>query len=260
MIKEYVNIDGQKSGILVKIKNDSKKPNYIVGKDKKPRLFYNLEVAKLISTTAIPNASFEYFICVGKIIVPIDNCQRFDNVWQFIYNEKLYIVKEYNLRKTTSLGYICFENGATQRCDKKYGSDRQFELMKIIRDVLSGIICEKGEYGITSIKKHSKEYIVQVRGTTGKIHILHNCKLMDINQAKRAKSEKCLPFRKEMDKFTTFYVYTDKDISEPLRNDAEGKLSTILQYIVDDLQSYYSDLNPEYVPVNYSGYIEFTED
>lgn len=260
MTKEYVNIDGQTSGILVKIKSNSKKPNYIMGKDKKPRLFYNLEVAKLISSNMINDAEFEYFIRVGKITISIDDCQRFDKIWQFVHEGTLYIVKEYHLRKTTSLGYICFENGATQRCDKQYGNKRQFELMRIIRDILTGILCEKGEFGITSIKKHSKEYVVQVRGTTGKIHILHNCRLMDINQAKRANGEKCLPFRKEMDKFLTFYVYTDKDVSEPIKNDAEGKLDTILKYIICDLQDYYKDLNAEYVSVDYSGYIELMEE
>lgn len=258
MIVETITLNGETSGIIAKTKFiNGVKERFVTSPDKiTPRLFNNLEVAKYTAKIIIPNAKFEYFIKFKNKTVSIDSCQHLENTWEYIEGETVYIIKELHSRKTSSMGYICFENGDTTRCDKEYGIKRQKELMAIIRDELTSLLCENiKDGGLSKIKKSGKEYIISLRNTTAQIHIMYGSKLMDFNQSQKAKGAKCLPFIKDMDKFLTFYIYIDKDKSESVRLNGQEKAQTILDYMMYDFKEYNSDINPNYVPVNYNGYI-----
>jgi hypothetical protein len=260
MTSNIVKLDGEINGVIVKVADSNK---YIIGKDKMPRLFNNLAVAKVIARSIIPDTRFEYFFKLGDIVVSLDDCQQLrDKTWSYFKNGHHMKIKEYHMNKTMNLGYICFEDGDTERCDKDYGYTRQHELMNYIGDVLVNILyCKGDKYAITSIKRIHKEFIVSIKGTTSKIHILYNSKLMDFNQSRKAIDAKCLPFRKEMDKYLTFYLYATKDCSESLRLEAEDKVSTIIEYIMEDLDYNHEDICPKYISVNSGNrYIEIEED
>ena len=263
MITKILTIDGETNGIVVKTKvtETNKKSRYITLQDKTThRLFNHLELAKITAGIIMPGKRFEYYIRLGNnAIVNIDYCNKVGNAWHFVLNDTLYIVKEKNSRRTMHLGYICFENGETQRCDRDYGTKRQKELMNIIRDELMALLCENINGGVSSIKKDGKEYIVNLKNTTAKIHIMYGSKLMDYNQTKKAAGERCLPFIKDMDKYLTFYLYSDRDRTETAKLRADEKANTIINYMMSDLVSIYPDLNVKYVPVDYSGYVGLEE-
>lgn len=259
MITKRITIDGETNGIIVKTKVTitNKKSRYITLQDKvTPRLFNNLEVAKNSASIIMPDRRVEYYIKLGNnILIDIDSCNKVGNEWQFIHDNTLYIIKEKNSRRTMRLGYICFYNGDTERCDKEFGIKAQKELIEIIKSELVSLICENIDGGIVSVNKNGKEYIVNLKNTTSKIHIMYGSKLMDFNQAQKAEGKRCLPFIKEMDKYLTFYVYSDRDKTESLRLNGIEKSDKILEYIVSDIKNGYPDLNVKYVPVEYSGYV-----
>lgn len=267
MIKN-IKLDGMQSGIIVKVRNSGKGkfPKFVTLADKKtPRLFNNLEIAKLTAKILIPNAKFEYLITVysddESITANLNKCRIYNGCYQFFYNDDLYIVHELNIRRTSQMGYLCFENGDTERCEKSYGIKRQYELLDVVTNSCIAIFQENlKDVGISSITNNTnKEVVISLKGTTAKIHIMLNCRLMDLNQAAKNENKKCLKFNKDMDKFTTLYVYTEKDKSETKRLEADQKLETMLGYINDDLVEYYSDLNPKFVWIDMPGYIDLEE-
>ena len=256
MIIKNVTFDGQTSGIVAKSKvgENNKKARFITLGDKvSPRIFNNLEIAKLTAKIIMPNVKFDYFLKFGKKKVNINSCFLLDGIWQYIEGNTLYLIKENRSRKTSYLGYICFEDGDTKRCDKEYGIPRQKELFDYIKYELGSLLCEN--IGVSRIEKKGKEFIVHFIDTTYQIHIMYGQKLMSYNQAQRAAGKKCLPFIKDVDKFLTFYIYIDKDRTESIRLNGEEIANTMKKYIMDDLVEFYQDANPKYIDINYDGYI-----
>lgn len=256
--KRYYEFDGTKNGIIVSFGENDK---FITNPDKvTPRVFNNLEVAKIMSKYIIPNATkFKYYVQVDDITTNIDNCQHIGNDWQFFYNNMIIIGREKRLYRTINIGYICFENGESVRCEKEYGQKRQHELLKIIREACQNILCENYECSIIEINSKYKELVLHIKGTTSKIHILYNSKLMDINQSRKAEALRCFQFAKEMDKYTTFYVYSDRDSSESHKIDAEGKSNNILNSIIEYLKYFYADINPKYISIEQKGFLELED-
>ena len=62
-----------------------------------------------------------------------------------------------------------------------------------------------------------------------------------------------------MDKYLTFYLYSDRDRTESAKLNANEKADNIINYMMSDLISIFPDLNVKYVPVDYSGYIGLEE-
>lgn len=268
MIKknEIIALDGDANGIAVKIVNSEGKGNFLYcnkdGNRKQVRLFPNLAVAKVITKSIVSDyIRLEYFFVVGNKTMSFDRAQKIGNSYQVYDNDTRYIITEDKTAKTIKLGYLVFENGDQIRIDKKLGNKKQKELLKRIRDVATSILCENDQDGIVNIYNKSNEYVIALKNYTAKIHILTNSKLMDINQARKEENKHCFPFKKEMDKFTTFYVYATKDMIEPIRLDTEKSVDTVLDYIVSDLNMYQSETDPEvrFVPVSYNGFITIDE-
>lgn len=258
---EYVTIDGETSGIVVE--SIGKKNKFVSFKDGTVRLFKNLDIAKIITKDIVGDNKARYYIDFNGKTIPLDECIFYNGKYQYIDKENgvRYIIEELKDFKTLSCGYLCFEDGDTVRCNKKYGIKRQKELMNIITDMCTGILCENGQITIDKIvKKSSKEVIVRLKGTSGRIHIVSNSHLMDINQERKEEGNRAFPFIKEMDKFTTMYVFITKDKSEPFRINTDEKINTLLDYILSDLQDNIPETSPKYVPVEYNGYINLLED
>ena len=145
--------------------------------------------------------------------------------------------------------------------EKKYGIKRQKELMNIVSDICTDILCKNDDITIDKIvKKSSKELILRLKGSSGRIHIMSNSHLMDINQERKEEGNRAFPFVKQMDKFTTLYVFITKDKSEPFRINTDDNINILLNCIVESLQVNIPETNPKYIPVEYNGYINLMED
>lgn len=253
-------MDGETVGIIVKNKNTKK---YITGKDRNIRVFNNLDVAVYSAPVIIKDSDpsdFEYFVKINKdIVVSIQYCQRVDNTWQFFVDHKLYVVTEKRLNKTNYMGYIAFENGQETHCDKEYGFKRQKELFNMLRDEFTGLVLEKNSMVRKIHRIGGKEYVLHLKGTTEKIHIMCLSKLMDTNQKRREENKLCFKFIKDMDKFLSFYIYCDKDISETSKLEGEAKAQRIIDYIIQDMKYFYPELNTVSIPVTNANPIEIED-
>ena len=262
MIKnEFVTLDGENYGITVE--SVGKKTKFVSFKDDTVRIFKNLDIAKIITKDIVCSNKARYYFYLDGKTVPLDNCIYYNGKYQYIDREEniRYIIQEFKEFKTLSVGYLCFEDGDTVRCEKKYGIKRQKELMNIVSDICTDILCKNDDITIDKIvKKSSKELILRLKGSSGRIHILSNSHLMDINQERKEEGNRAFPFVKQMDKFTTLYVFITKDKSEPFRINTDDNINILLNCIVESLQVNIPETNPKYIPVEYNGYINLMED
>jgi hypothetical protein len=261
MIKKTITIDGQTNGIIAKMTSNGK-DKYIMGNNNQPRLFTNLEVCKNVSKMIAGDKKLSYYIMLDEYtIIDINECTILykHNTYQYFHNDILYIIKESRIYRTSSLGYICFEDGDTKRCYKAYGTKRQYELMRLIRTSLGGI--QKTNNTIQEIKSLYKEYIVYIKGTTAKLHILYNSQLMTINQTNKSEDKRCLPFDKNMDKYVTFYSYiaTDETESKSIKIEGENNANKVLNNLIQDLSNKFPELNIKYIPVDYDGFVKLED-
>ena len=223
------------------------KNNYILGRTKNPRVFNNFAVAKVMANFLTKSkGDLKYYIQVpynGKIIRKhISDCQFRDDHYEFYAKTnkdnkpELFQVYEKNIRKCIHVGYIFFDDAETSRIDKEEGKQYQFKLMGVIKEAAETIFKYSGN--ISSFKKLKKGFTIEVQNSTTKIHILHISKLMDVNQARKNRNTFCLPFIKAVDKFRSFYVIVDKDVSESSKTEsasaASGILTTLLEMINDE--------------------------
>lgn len=264
---ELVNFDTEKVGIVVQIANaNGNLPKYMT-LDRKPRLFNNLRVAKIMANSSIEGGKFNYWIHWDNMenLININRC-RYDkknHIFQFIDNETktIYNFKEIRTNKVSNMGYLIFDNGDTVRTEMEAGRKRQAELLNIVAGVCTDLLVEKWEeYGITRIENRRKELVVHIKSTTAKIHIAFNSRIMDINQEKGlTPGKKRLPFIKSMDKYVTFYVFVAKDVAEGKRIGGEEKAKYILDNIIGDLQKYYPETNAKFEPVEYAKFIDLED-
>lgn len=265
---EYVTLDGVENGIAVQAISKDGKKKFITFKEN-IRLFKNLKNAETTCRDILDGSKCKYYIILGGKRIPIDKCIKYENSYQYIYfplaeeNENVfpirYIISEVKEYKTTLIGYLVFENGDTVRCDKKYGIKRQKELIRTVTDIVGDILCR--DRTIDKIdKRGSHELVLHIKNKTGKIHIVSNPKLMDINQERKNNGNRVIPFLKEMDKFVTFCIFCTKDAFEPLRINSEEDMISVVQTIIDDLNNAIPETKPHFVEVDYSGYINIMED
>lgn len=269
MIIEHVSVelDGIKNGIIVEAVGDNGKRKVISSKGAGARLFKNIEIAKVAARSVLGTLPLRYYIYIKGTKYNFDLCQEINDMYQ-MYDEKknvMYDIFPDRSVKVTKLGYIVTEDGDTVRCDKQYGVKRVKKLLEYSRNIAMGILCENnGEFSIDKIERSNYEYILHIKNTTGKIHIITNSKLMDINQARKELGERCLPYLKEMDKFTTLYVYITKDINEPNKIGTDYMADKILEYIISDFNYYHiedmKDIEAKFVEVSFNGYITLVEE
>lgn len=264
---EIINFDGEKSGIIVQIKNANGNIQKFITLNGKPRIFNNLEVAKIMSNVILNGGTFTYWILYDgmKNIININKCRYIDRTRTFQYidevNGIVYNFNEKRTHKVSNLNYLIFDDGDTVRVDKEYGIERQKELIGFVADVASRLLGEKRKQNaISLLELRRKELIVHIKGTTAKIHVTYNSKLMSINQKKSlTPGVRRIPFLKEMDKFVTFYVFVSKDIGEGRRVGGEEMADAVIQDIIRDLQTYYDDCKPKIHHIDYNGFLDLED-
>lgn len=264
---ETIYLDGENSGIIVQIKNAyGNKPKFLT-LENKPRLFNNIEVAKVMAQVIIPEGEFSYWILYNTIgnAVNINKCRYIKKIHTFQcvdeINGVIYNFVEKRTHKLSNLGYLIFDDGDVNRFEKEEGQLRQKELVDYITDIASGLLGEKWEeYGVSLIEVKRKDVIIHIKSTTTKIHIAFNSKIMDINQEKtKIPGTRRIPFLKNMDKYVTFYVFASKDIGEGKRIGGEEKAKNVIENIVRDLQEYYPETKAKLETIEFNKFIDLED-
>lgn len=276
-----VKLNGNTTGIAAKVtyKNNGKK-RFILTKENKIRLFDNVDVARtVVKTVEGIEPYIEYFIVLSDDkMFSINSCRKIKGGYKVyddetetmvfikggykVYDKEtnsiLFIEEKYQ-RKVTNFNYLVFEHGNEKRTDKKYGYKRMFVLYNLILQAIQESTMSNESLGISKVEAYNNEIIAHIKGCTSRIHINSNSLLMDINQARKEVGEKVFPFIKEMDKFTTFYVYISRDVTEPIRIESEQKALDQLNKIVEIINNIDDSVCAEIMPVNYKCYIVFEE-
>lgn len=263
-----VELDGIKNGIIVEQICSNGKKKIISDKAGGPRLFKNLEVAMTNAHYLLDksNGDIDYFFKIGMKKLKVADSQMIKGIYQLydFKNSIKYNISEDKSVKVVKLGYIVTENGDTVRCDKQYGIKQVKKLLEYSRDICFGILCENMDISFTRIQRGNYRYTFSIKNSTGKINIVTNSKLMDINQARKEDDIRCLPYLKEMDKFTTLYVYATKDPAETPKANTDEAIDKLIGYIVNDFNYYYftedDDSEVFFKEVEFNGYINIDEE
>lgn len=259
-----VELNGTTNGIAVMVTYlNTKNKRFLINKDGDIRLFPNLKVAKAVAKTVTGVQShIEYWIIAEDKKYPMSSAYKRHGNYKIIDKEtnEVITIRENYQYKASNFSYIVFENGDSVRCDKKYGQRRLSELFELIASAIElSFVDNFDEFGIEYTDVYRGEFVIHLRNCTGKIHIATNANLMDINQCRKEDGLKAFPFVKSMDKFTTFYTYVSRDISEPTRFNSEDKAMKQLKKIVDHLYEVDPDSEPKLAKVNYNGFVVFDE-
>ena len=83
---------------------------------------------------------------------------------------------------------------------------------------------------------------------------------MDLNQERIENNYRCITFRKDMDKYTTFHVFVTKDQAETERMGSRDNTEIPLNQLINSIQDTYPDAEFKYEPVEFTGYILYMEE
>lgn len=260
-----VELNGTTNGIAAMVTySNTKKRRFLVNKENKIRLFTNMKVATTVAkSVAGIEPRIEYYFILDEKQYPLSTSynQRY-GVYKFVDKDtnQIISVREKLEYRGSNFCYIVFENGDTNRCDKKYGYKRSQELFRFIMCGIEAAFTDNfDEYNISYTDVYRGEIVVHLKNCTGSIHIHTNSNLMDINQCRKEEEKKAFPFDKNMDKFTTFYTYISKDVTEPIRFNSEEKSVKLLNRIVEHLSKMDPEVEPKIVNVNCNGFVTFDE-
>lgn len=256
MIRRDIILDGSYNGIIAKAMNSGK---YIIDKTtKRARLFSNFEVADLVLNSCVKNSDIRYSFSIDGMIIPVDNCTKIGEYYQYIdnSNQNIYYIKEVKEARLLKVGYLVFDNGDIERIDKSKGSYRNRTLIKYLKNLSVSIMsAHDSELGLTGVKEISnREYVLHLKHSTGRLHFIACSNIMDLNQARKEVGKKALVFNKDVDKYTCIYVYMTKLVGEPNKFETSERLNKLLDWVVDNLVENppeNSTATPKYIDVEF---------
>ena len=261
MIVENVNLNGYEDGIIVEVVKDHGNNTFINSKDNYVRKFKNLKIAKMTNKSIVGKlAKLKYYFVIGDKQFPLSYAQKVKDHWEIIDNEVKYIIKENKNYTITSIGYLVFDNGDIIKRDKEEGYKRKKELFNCIKYAASYVLYNNEEVTINKIFIRKNELILSVKNSTAKIHICSNSRIMDLNQERKENNYRCITFRKDMDKYTTFHVFVTKDQAETERMGSRDNTEIPLNQLINSIQDTYPDAEFKYEPVEFTGYILYMEE
>lgn len=188
------------------------------------RVLGNLELAKAIAYAngAKSDRDFEVEFVVYKNRIPFEYIQKINNHYEFFgeTNGQLvrFIIKEESITEYNNFGYIVFDNGDNERVNKEIGIKRNRALRNILISSIEKIALRTGT--VSDINVYDRGVTVSFFNTTSKLSFVNNNEIMEINQWRRELDTEnkdykaCFPYLKYMDKFTTFYSFTSKELYE----------------------------------------------
>lgn len=258
----YQKMDGKTCGFgAVHFPQNSENEEFIRDKDGNIKLFKNMGLLKSWMNNVVhENNPFMYEIFIKPkfedFLIPFDEVQFLNGVYEWYSdNGILFMFKESKVVKTLDLGYFVFEKNPSKEISKEEGKDKAKKLYKAARIALQQLVSfPNAPYAIEAIGVDSFGNVTgRLKGSTGEIHICKNIKLIEMNMNRKKERVRCLPFISDLDKFSSLYIFTTKDLSDPNSFDHQKKLELVRDVLLDILQQYYPEIS--YVPVSYHGTI-----
>ena len=257
-----IELNGKTTGFFVEVEDNNSTKKYITTSSG-IRLFDNLEIAKTTANRFVNDQKFTYHIRLEDQDIPLADTQYIGNgVYQAADDDgNLIDIKELRRYTTTSLGYLIFRNGDKCRVAKEDGFTAQRDLMKVIKWAFEVILLNNTDCcGITKLKKKRGEFVASIRGTTSKIHVVRVNRLMEINQERKEQDMHAFPFRKEVDKYLCFYIYTTKDISESKNLRGESRTKEVLNTFVNLISTEFKEIPFKYEPMETARFVQLSEE
>ena len=256
-----IELNGKTTGFFVEVEDNNTK-KYITTSSG-IRIFDNLEIAKVTANRFVTDQKFSYHIRLEDQDIPLADTQYIgDGVYQAVDKDgNLIDIKELRRYTTTSLGYLIFRNGDKLRIAKEEGFAAQKDLMKVIKWAFEVILLNNTNCcGITKLKKRRGEFVASIRGTSSKIHVLRVNRLMELNQERKEAGLHAFPFRKEVDKYCCFYIYTTKDISESKNLRGESRTKEVLNTFIDLISTEFKEIPFKYEAMETSRFVQLSEE
>lgn len=218
MKKEIITLDGKTSGFAIyniAAQDFVRNKNGVV-------LFRNIDLAKMyaINVKHMNNPyNYELYIVIMGSDIQYDYFEQVDGMYQFYATcddvETKYFVKPVVVRNIVKVGYLVVNNGE-RVFDKDKGLAKSNLYYNAAIDALYKLIQTPSiEPNISSVGKDKYGVYATLKKSTAKIHICYNSQIMTINQNRKVDGLRAFRFDKEMDKYTTLYVFIDIDVSEP---------------------------------------------
>ena len=248
METKRIELNGSSTGFVVEVVGGTGTNKYILASGK-PRIFDNLEVARITANRYCTNKKFCYHIKVDQNnMIPLEQFQKLESgEYQTVIDDTILTVKEKRSYCTTGFGYLVFNDGDSRRIEDK---DEGFKIQKeLFRECINWVtpillLQQTDSCGISKIKRKNGEVILDVNGTTGKVHICFINKMMSQNQQRKEEGLRVLPFDKSLDKYTCFYVYSTKDMSESKNLRGNEHINEVINTIVKLIQEEFANKYP----------------
>lgn len=266
---KHVVLDGKSNGICIWIYGNE---NFILNKDGSIKLFTSLKLARtyLAVVENIKNPySYHVYIKIGDLKIDIECAGKVMNIPEmsddkeyysfYLENGDRYFCSESVTEKVTSIGYYVFENGDSERTAKEIGYKKEKMLKKAIKKCAENVLLYPNQDATidSETKDRYGNLCFTIKNTTAKIHICFNSQIMDINQERKEDSNRCIPYDKSMDKFSTIFCFATQDMNEPVGFGSKEKTNTVIRYIKELLEDEYPELDPRYIPISFNGVITF---
>ena len=260
MVNKKIKLDGKRCGFGAAWYDENGNDIFIRNKDGSFKLFKNKNslVSWMINKEKIINPSlYEIFIDSGNgFLIPYDEIEKVDNHYEWYSDcNELFLFYEEQETKVLQLGYFVFEKPRQERIPKEEGKQKSKKLYQSCKYALQELLLyPNAPYALDHISSDEFGNICgYLRGNTGQIHICKNIKLIEMNKDRKEKGVRCLPFERDIDIFSSIYVFITRDFSEPNYFETEQKLALTRDVILDILQQEYPDT--VYKPVTFYGTI-----
>jgi hypothetical protein len=218
MEKEIITLDGNENGFAI----FNMATNDYVRNKKGIVLFRNIDLARIYATNlkSMTNPyDYDLYICIQGSMIQYDYFEKIDGVYQFYATcddvETKYFVQPIETRIVNKIGYLVVNNGERE-FDKTKGLAKTTLYFNAAINALDKIVKKAFiDPGLSSIGRDRYGLTASIKNSTAKIHICHNSQIMSTNQHRKAEGQMAFRFNKDMDKFTTLYVFIDIDRGEP---------------------------------------------
>ena len=260
MNKIKIKLDGKQTGFGAVLFSEDYEEEFLRNKSNEIKLFKNLDLLKswLFNNEKRFNPSdYEIFCKIEEdYLIPFDELQFVEDHYEW-YSDAgyFYWIEESKVIKLIDLGYFVFEKQREMNLSKEEGIPKSKEFYKAAKNAIQELVYyPNAPYALSEVSTDEYGNICgTIKGTTAKIHICQNNRLMVMNMNRKEQGTRCIPFKSDLDKFLSLYIFTSKDISDPDIFKINDKLRLVREVILDILQQTYKDLT--YLPLSYHGTI-----
>lgn len=227
-----VKLDGKQYGVIVYL---YELKDYLRSADKTLKLFKSVELAKVyIASNNIRNPhKYRLMFSLNDRIIDFMIAQKINNGYELYINDMKYVLEEGGSDKVIEIGYLNFEES-----DKKFIN----QTYRTVKELASKVArtYDINTPTLSSVAKDKNKHLCcNVKDSTAKIHICYNSQIMDLNQKRKEKETRCIPYEKSMDKYGSLFFYVTKDVSEPPEIEGLVKSRYIISQIIESLNNEY---------------------